>query len=136
MAVLIAAAIVAAIMLPAMPTVQHSDGASPSEQPSASASPSTSPPSAAELESVQTALSSGSNDLVAPLIGASPGTALASNFSQQLEDLHIQLDQKSMKAVGGGWDVTAQDKAGKIWHVGLMRNSTGVLVIVYGEAEQ
>jgi hypothetical protein len=135
-ALLIAAAIVAAVMLPAMPTIQHSDSPSPSEQPAASASPSTSPPSAAELDSVQTALSSGSNEQVAPLIGASPGTALASGFSQQLKDLHIQLDQKSLKAAGSGWDVAAQDKTGKTWHVGLMRNSTGALVIVYGEAQQ
>lgn len=133
---LIAAAIVAAVMLPAMPTVQHRDSPSPSEQPTVSLSPSAAPPSAAELNSVQNALVSGSNELMAPLIGAPPGTVLASRFSQQLKDLHIQLDQKSLKAAGGGWDVAAQDKTGKTWHVGLMRDSTGVLVIFYGEAAQ
>ena len=135
-ALLVSAVILAAVILVFVPALQDRHDPSTSEQPFCLGEP--------VLLTTQCSRANRGTERSririertgSPLIGASPGVPMAGGFSQQLKDLQIQLDQKSLQAAGGGWDVTAHDKTGKTWHVGLIRNSTGSLVIVYGEAQQ
>lgn len=100
-----------------------------------SISPSASPPAKEAIDSVQAALSSGSDEKLAPLVAASPGEPLRSGFADELKALGLSFDYSSMKQVADStWSVAATDKSGKAWDVGLVRDDAGALKILYAEA--
>lgn len=92
-------------------------------------------PTTAEVAALQTALASGSDDELRPLVGATPGQALSPDFAAKLKALGIRFDPGSATSTGGGavWEEDATDASGTPWHVGLVRAPDGHIEISYAE---
>lgn len=91
-------------------------------------------PTEVEVASLDSAIGSGSNELLAPYLPKNESERLDPAFAAKLKALNLNIDGATLaENVPGVWSVEGTDRSGKKWEVGLLR-SQGQLKMIYAEA--